>query len=311
MAHSVGSALAPIPRVSLMPCPAACIHFHPPHHQPPQHSCPTLRLLLSRPPPHCPPQRNCLYVADTEAHALREVDLSARSVRTLAGTGRKGSDYSGGASGGAQALNSPWDVALDRWALPGPGLCVRVCEQCGWGVGPGSVCGSRGGPGSAAAALPSPAYSLPATPPHPLPPLYPCLRRLPAAAPRARSTWPWQASTRSGGTTSAPAWRVSAGSRPGGRCCTPARWELERAALSLARGCSLTPLPPPAPHPPVPASSPANFSGSGYERNQNGPTGLTTAWAQPSGLSLAPAGDALFVAGARRRAAQPLPAPVA
>lgn len=43
----------------------------------------------------------------------------------------------------------------------------------------------------------------------------------------------------------------------------------------------------------------ANFSGSGYERNQNGTSGLTTAWAQPSGLSLAPGGGALFVAGAR------------
>ena len=38
----------------------------------------------------------------------------------------------------------------------------------------------------------------------------------------------------------------------------------------------------------------ANFSGTGNERNQNGTSGLTTAWAQPSGLTLAE--DALFVA---------------
>ena len=45
------------------------------------------------------------------------------------------------------------------------------------------------------------------------------------------------------------------------------------------------------------AAPPAeNFSGSGYERNQNGATPLTTAWAQPSGLALAPGGDALYVA---------------
>ena len=42
----------------------------------------------------------------------------------------------------------------------------------------------------------------------------------------------------------------------------------------------------------------ATFSGNGYERNQNGTSGLTTAWAQPSGLALTPSGDALFVAGA-------------
>jgi hypothetical protein len=42
----------------------------------------------------------------------------------------------------------------------------------------------------------------------------------------------------------------------------------------------------------------ATFSGNGYERNQNGSSVLTTSWAQPSGLALAPSGDALFVAGA-------------
>lgn len=42
----------------------------------------------------------------------------------------------------------------------------------------------------------------------------------------------------------------------------------------------------------------SSFSGTGFERFQNGPSALTTAWAQPSGLSLAPTGDALFVAGA-------------
>ena len=35
--------------------------------------------------PCCALQRNCLYVADTEAHALREVDLRKKTVRTLAG----------------------------------------------------------------------------------------------------------------------------------------------------------------------------------------------------------------------------------
>ena len=54
----------------------------------------------------------------------------------------------------------------------------------------------------------------------------------------------------------------------------------------------------------VAAGTIENFSGTGYERNQNGADALTTAWAQPSGLSLSPSGDSVYVAGAfagRRR----------
>ncbi|CAA6668888.1 unnamed protein product [Spirodela intermedia] len=43
------------------------------------------------------PKKNTLYVADTENHALREIDFVDESVRTLAGNGTKGSDYKGGA----------------------------------------------------------------------------------------------------------------------------------------------------------------------------------------------------------------------
>lgn len=39
-----------------------------------------------------------------------------------------------------------------------------------------------------------------------------------------------------------------------------------------------------------------NFSGTGYERNQNGPNGATSSWAQPSGLTTVPGGGALLVA---------------
>uniref|UniRef100_A0A7C9EPC8 Peptidylamidoglycolate lyase n=1 Tax=Opuntia streptacantha TaxID=393608 RepID=A0A7C9EPC8_OPUST len=55
-------------------------------------------------------KRNVLYVADTENHALREVDFVNDVVRTLAGNGTKGSDYRGGGKGTNQLLNSPWDV---------------------------------------------------------------------------------------------------------------------------------------------------------------------------------------------------------
>ena len=47
-----------------------------------------------------------LWVADTGNHALREVDLAAATVKTLAGTGRQAGQ------GRKTDLNSPWDLAL-------------------------------------------------------------------------------------------------------------------------------------------------------------------------------------------------------
>lgn len=57
-------------------------------------------------------KKNILYVADTENHALREIDFANEKVRTLAGNGTKGSDYIGGRKGDTQLLNSPWDVCF-------------------------------------------------------------------------------------------------------------------------------------------------------------------------------------------------------
>ncbi|KAL2345612.1 hypothetical protein Fmac_006897 [Flemingia macrophylla] len=57
-------------------------------------------------------KKNTLYVADTENHALREIDFVYEKVRTLAGNGTKGSDYVGGGKGDNQLLNSPWDVCF-------------------------------------------------------------------------------------------------------------------------------------------------------------------------------------------------------
>jgi sugar lactone lactonase YvrE/thiol-disulfide isomerase/thioredoxin len=51
-----------------------------------------------------------LYVADTENHLLREIDLNAKTVGTLAGTGKQGHERRGGALL-ATPLNSPWDLA--------------------------------------------------------------------------------------------------------------------------------------------------------------------------------------------------------
>jgi thiol-disulfide isomerase/thioredoxin len=58
------------------------------------------------------PAANVLYVADTDNHLIRRVDLSNDSVQTVCGTGRQVYDPSGGGPGLKQALNSPWDLAL-------------------------------------------------------------------------------------------------------------------------------------------------------------------------------------------------------
>ncbi len=58
-----------------------------------------------------------LYVADTENHMIRAVDMSQGSVTTIAGTGVQGYDRSGGKLGTQQALNSPWDLAIEGSTL--------------------------------------------------------------------------------------------------------------------------------------------------------------------------------------------------
>ncbi len=53
-----------------------------------------------------------LYVADTDNHALRVVDLQARTVRTVAGTGQQASWGAKGGPANRTSLNSPWDVVI-------------------------------------------------------------------------------------------------------------------------------------------------------------------------------------------------------
>ena len=54
-----------------------------------------------------------LYIADTENHAIRKVDLKSKSVSTIAGTGKQGVFRSGqGLPALSTDLSSPWDVAL-------------------------------------------------------------------------------------------------------------------------------------------------------------------------------------------------------
>jgi len=62
-----------------------------------------------------------LYVADTENHLIRQVDLNSKTVKTIAGTGAQSAQH--GAAGPALsiALNSPWDLQL-----VGPALYIAM-----------------------------------------------------------------------------------------------------------------------------------------------------------------------------------------
>jgi DNA-binding beta-propeller fold protein YncE len=53
-----------------------------------------------------------LYVADTENHLIRRVDLKSRTVETIAGTGQQSHEYFKTGPARTVALSSPWDLQL-------------------------------------------------------------------------------------------------------------------------------------------------------------------------------------------------------
>lgn len=53
-----------------------------------------------------------LYVADTENHLIRRVDLKSRNVETIAGTGKQTRDYFKTGLARSIELSSPWDLQL-------------------------------------------------------------------------------------------------------------------------------------------------------------------------------------------------------
>ncbi|MDB5033848.1 MAG: alkyl hydroperoxide reductase/Thiol specific antioxidant/Mal allergen [Chlorobi bacterium] len=58
-----------------------------------------------------------IYVADTENHAIRRIDLRRRSVATILGTGEQARDFTIAGRGRSVALNSPWDLVERDGAL--------------------------------------------------------------------------------------------------------------------------------------------------------------------------------------------------
>jgi len=58
------------------------------------------------------PDGNALYVADSDNHAIRRVDLIAGTVTTVAGTGSQAERFHRGGPAREVALSSPWDLAL-------------------------------------------------------------------------------------------------------------------------------------------------------------------------------------------------------
>ncbi len=57
-------------------------------------------------------ETDILYVADTENHLVRRVNLKSRTVETIAGTGKQSLEHFKSGPGRSIALSSPWDLQL-------------------------------------------------------------------------------------------------------------------------------------------------------------------------------------------------------
>ena len=55
---------------------------------------------------------NILIVADSDNNAVRKINLKEKTVETIIGTGKQGTDFHGGAIGNIQDISTPWDVVV-------------------------------------------------------------------------------------------------------------------------------------------------------------------------------------------------------
>lgn len=62
-------------------------------------------------------QGNYLFVADTENHLIRQINLTNKQVSTLAGTGKQARRFNNSGKGTQVALNSPWDILYYKGLL--------------------------------------------------------------------------------------------------------------------------------------------------------------------------------------------------
>ncbi|MEE8232149.1 MAG: alkyl hydroperoxide reductase, partial [Thermoplasmata archaeon] len=67
-----------------------------------------------------------LYVADTENHLIRRLDLEKRTVETIAGTGQQGTAIRQWGPARELSLNSPWDLCLGDGRLF---MAMAGCHQ--------------------------------------------------------------------------------------------------------------------------------------------------------------------------------------
>ncbi|XP_065650186.1 NHL repeat-containing protein 2 [Hydra vulgaris] len=70
---------------------------------------------------------NVIFVADTENHSIREINVANWITKTIVGNGKQGKDKDGGKLGIEQEISSPWDVVVG--ASPGSDTtdCVNNC----------------------------------------------------------------------------------------------------------------------------------------------------------------------------------------
>jgi len=69
---------------------------------------------------------DALYVADTENHTIRKVDLTEQMIWTVAGTGGQGQPRTGRGPGRSTELNSPWDLVTHQGTLY---IAMAGCHQ--------------------------------------------------------------------------------------------------------------------------------------------------------------------------------------